>query len=217
MFCKTVVLSLLLSSFGACVPESSYLVTAAPGVSSTAGDVESLRYTSNPAAAVTRETIALNIVAGSFSPYQQAKILRAVNEWNVALNGSVRFEIVSDGNDDLTSKATLHWVISARHGGQNTSLPTALAATYPALGIGGLMVIHVDRIGRRDLGGVVMHELGHVLGLGHDPKGRLMAALYHPSDQQCVDRTAAEAVAVKRNLPLAQLNWCQPSAASARR
>lgn len=220
MACKPVILSLLLSSLCGCVEESSSLLTAAPGASSATSDVESergiaLRYTSNPTAAVMPEKIALNIM-GPFSTAERAKILRAVNEWNVALNGFVRFEIVSD-DKDVTSKASMHWVVSASHGGQSTGLPTALAATYPATDIGGLMVIHVDRIGRRDLGGVVMHELGHVLGLGHDPEGHLMAALYHPSHKQCVDRSAAEAVAAKRNLPLAQLNWCQPSLASARR
>src|SRR3954471_18244797 len=73
----------------------------------------------------------------------------------------------------------------------------------------GVMVIYVDRIGRRDLGGVVMHELGHVLGLGHSGKGGLMAAQYHPTSQRCVDQGTVEAVAAKRGLPAAELNWCQ--------
>jgi hypothetical protein len=56
---------------------------------------------------------------------------------------------------------------------------------------------------------VVLHELGHALGLGHD-NGGLMAARYHPSSQQCVDKSAAQAVAAKRALPVGQLNWCRP-------
>ena len=40
-----------------------------------------------------------------------------------------------------------------------------LAITQPTTSASGLMVVHVDRIGWRDLGGVVMHELGHTLGL----------------------------------------------------
>ena len=42
------------------------------------------------------------------------------------------------------------------------------------------------------------------LGLGHGPKG-LMAAHYHPTDQQCVDKAAI------------QLNWCQANVQSAAR
>ena len=106
----------------------------------------------------------------TFSLHERAKILRAVNEWNVVLNGFVRFEIMPDGNDGSPG-ARQHWVITSKQGGQSTGLPTTLAATYPVTDVGGLMVIYVERIGRRDLGGVVMHELGHVLGLGHSTKG----------------------------------------------
>jgi predicted Zn-dependent protease len=148
------------------------------------------------------------MVTDTFSLHERAKILRAVNEWNVVLNGFVRFEIMPAGND-ATSGAHQHWVITSKQGGQSTGLATTLAATSPVADVGGLMVIYVERIGRRDLGGVVMHELGHVLGLGHSSKGGLMAARYHATSQQCVDRATVEAVAAKRGLPMARLNWCE--------
>ena len=78
------------------------------------------------------------------------------------------------------------------------------------------MIVYVDRIGTRDLGGVVMHELGHVLGVGHGEKG-LMAAHYHPTDQQCVDKATIAAVAAQRRLAVDQLNWCETNVASAAR
>jgi len=211
MRCKTIIPLLVLTLLGGCLgPE--YLTTRTPSEPSALEETASLRdaglhYTSHPGATVRSEIVSL-IVTDTFSLYERAKILRAVNEWNVALNGFVRFEIMPDGND-ATSGAHEHWVITSKQGGQSTGLPTTLAATYPVAVVGGLMVIYVERIGRRDLGGVVMHELGHVLGLGHSTKGGLMAAHYHATSQQCVDRATVEAVAAKRGLPLAQLNWCE--------
>ena len=211
MRCKTIIPLLVLTLLGGCLgPE--YLMTRTPTEPSALEETASLRdrglhYTSHRGATVRSEIVSL-IVTDTFSLYERAKILRAVNEWNVALNGFVRFEIMPDGND-ATSGAHEHWVITSKQGGQSTGLPTTLAATYPVAVVGGLMVIYVERIGRRDLGGVVMHELGHVLGLGHSTKGGLMAAHYHATSQQCVDRATVEAVAAKRGLPLAQLNWCE--------
>jgi hypothetical protein len=211
MRCKTIIPLLVLTLLGGCLgPE--HLMTRTPSEPSALEETASLRdaglhYTSHPGATVRSQIVSL-IVTDTFSLYERAKILRAVNEWNVALNGFVRFEIMPDGND-ATSGAHEHWVITSKQGGQSTGLPTTLAATYPVAVVGGLMVIYVERIGRRDLGGVVMHELGHVLGLGHSTRGGLMAAHYHATSQQCVDRATVEAVAAKRGLPLARLNWCE--------
>jgi Matrixin len=201
------VLPLLGGCFG---PE--YLTTRTPSEPSALEETASLRdaglhYTSHHGATVRSEIVSL-MVTDTFSLHERAKILRAVNEWNVVLNGFVRFEIMPGGND-ATSGAHQHWVITSKQGGQATGLPTTLAATYPVTDVGGLMVIYVERIGRRDLGGVVMHELGHVLGLAHSSKGGLMAARYHATSQQCVDRATVEAVAAKRGLPMARLNWCE--------
>jgi hypothetical protein len=101
-----------------------------------------------------------------------------------------------------------YWVIAPKQGREGPGPSTILAATYFAAGVGGVMDVYVQRVGRRDLGAIVMHELGHVLGLGHSTGPGLMAAHYHPTSQRCVDRTAIEAVAAKRGLPLARLNWC---------
>jgi hypothetical protein len=110
-----------------------------------------------------------------------------------------------------TMQAAEYWIISPKPGRGAPGSPTILATTSSAPDVGGLMAIYVDRIGQRDLGGVVMHELGHVLGLGHSGKAGLMAAHYHPTSQRCVDRTAVEALAARRKLPLARLNWCAES------
>jgi hypothetical protein len=211
MRCKTIIPLLVLPLLGGCLgPE--YLMTRTPSEPSALEETASLRdaglhYTSHHGATVRAEIVSL-MVTDTFSLHERAKILRAVNEWNVVLNGFVRFEIMPDRNV-ASSGAHQHWVITSKQGGQSMGPPTTLAATYPVTDVGGLMVIYVERIGRRDLGGVVMHELGHVLGLGHSTKGGLMAARYHATSQQCVDRVTVEAVAAKRGLPMARLNWCE--------
>ena len=163
-------------------------------------------YTSHPRATVRSEVIAL-AVADTFSPYERAQIARAVDKWNVVLNGFVRFEIIADETAAKSNPNEL-WVFNAKqgsHAGPSNAL--AVVKSHPAIS-GGEIDIYVRRIGRRDLGGVVLHELGHALGLGHDNSG-LMAEKYHPSRQRCVDKKTVEAVATQRGLPLAQFNWCE--------
>ncbi len=210
--------------------DPGYQVTTVPGGLADTANLESLRpsglqYTRHAAPAASPETIPLQ-VSGPFSLYDRAKILRAVNEWNVALNGFKRFELVSDFADPAAGKylagkqVRQAWTITAVHGGQSKLFgpSVALAATQPVLDLGGSITVYVDRIGRRDLGGVVMHELGHVLGLGHHrDHDRLMSSQYTGTGQQCVDKEAVHAVAAKHGLPLNQLNWCETKVASAPR
>jgi hypothetical protein len=201
--------SFLLSLLPGCM-ESGYLVTSLAGDPAAVRPAQGagLRYTNHLPAATAEEIVPLRI-KGSFAPGDRAKILRAVNEWNVALNGFVRFTIVEDSAASAANARP--WSIMAAEGIGPRVVPgptIALAHTQPLPGAGGLMIVYVDRIGTRDLGGVVMHELGHVLGVGHSEKG-LMAARYHPTDQQCIDKATITAVAAKRRLAADQLNWCE--------
>jgi hypothetical protein len=207
---EIVFFSLILPLLCGCIGDTRYLATSASADDLAAraqSHPSSLRYTNHTPSATAAEVISLRIT-GPFESYDRAKILRAVNEWNVALNGVVRFEIVPDGAVAATTKP---WMIVATRGGAPSPAfrgVATLAFTYAIPNAGGVMGIYLDRIGSRDLGGAVMHELGHVLGLGHGDRG-LMAAYYHPTDQQCVDRTTITAVAAKRRLPANQLNWCE--------
>jgi hypothetical protein len=221
MFLRILAASFLLSLLPGCM-QSGYLVTSLAGDSVAArqsAQATTLRYTNHRPAATAEEIVPLRI-KGSFTPGDRAKILRAVNEWNVALNGFVRFTIVEDsGMAAANVRPSRPWSIMAAEGIAPRVVPgptIALAHTQPLPGSGGLMIVYVDRIGTRDLGSVVMHELGHVLGVGHGERG-LMAAHYHPTDQQCVDKATIAAVAAGRRLAVDRLNWCETNVVSAAR
>jgi Matrixin len=205
---------LLLPLVGGCLgPEN--LVTHTPDDPSAVEETASLReserpYTSHRAARAKPEIVRLEIDE-RFDMYDRAKILRAVNEWNHVLNGFVRLDIApTTGDGRPTADRSPSWkVVPAPRGGLFSN---ALAVTYPLRGVGGMVIVYVDRLGGRDLVGVMRHELGHVLGLGHDPKGGLMSTRYTANNQQCIDKAAAEAIAANRKLPVAELNWCEEPA-----
>jgi hypothetical protein len=218
MRCKIFSPLLLLALLGGCLGPD-YLVARPPSDPLAIEETASLRegerhYTSHRAAAAKPEIVRIDIDE-RFDIYDRAKILRAVNEWNHVLNGFVRLDVaLMIGDGRRTADRSPSWkVVPAPQGGLFSN---ALAVTYPLRGVGGMVIVYVDRLSGHDLAGVMRHELGHVLGLGHDSNSRLMSTRYTANNQQCIDKAAAEAIAANRTLPTAALNWCEePHVASA--
>ena len=90
----------------------------------------------------------------------------------------------------------------------------ALAVTV-GNGHDGFVYVIEDRLGGRDLAGVIMHEFGHVLGAGHDQAG-LMAPVYNAAAARCIDHDAVAMVATAQRLPLRRLNWCEQAGSDPR-
>jgi hypothetical protein len=189
---------------------AAVLLSTVPASAATMGG---WRYTDHAAPATTGRTIAL-YVDRDFDDVERQRIVSAMRQWNYVLNGFVTFRAKMLPEDPTPAmiaqiKRSGGWVVArvdSRHPiAQEGEGAQALAVT--AGGNGGLVYVISDRIGRRDLTGVIMHEFGHVLGAGHDGTG-LMAPVYSASMGRCIDRAAVALVASVHRLPLSRLNWC---------
>lgn len=154
-----------------------------------------------PSLVVAADVVVPTVIIGAFSDDQRARIQDAVAEWNRAMNGHIRLEIRPNTGEPKV------WAITAAAHSVVSNKREALAETMALPTGGGLVVVYLDRLGGRYLDGIMLHELGHVLGLQHEGRG-LMAAAYNPHDQKCVDYAAAIQIAALYQLPLAELRWC---------
>jgi hypothetical protein len=172
------------------------------------------RYTDNPSAAAAMPARTLTVyVDGDFDAAERERIGLALRQWNHVLNGFMHLRPVllpADASERAVAQLRRPgaWIIAkvdSRHPAARDR--SALAMTVGNRGSGFVYVI-VDRFAIRDLMAVMLHEVGHVLGAGHDPHGHLMAPVYDRDNGHCIDRAAVAMVASAQRLPLNQLNWC---------
>ena len=71
-----------------------------------------------------------------------------------------------------------------------------------------MVIVSTHLFKNLSLENVMLHELGHVLGLNHNPRSRLMSTDYVLDQQGCVDKVTVETLATLKHLPLNELNWC---------
>ena len=151
-------------------------------------------------------------IDANFSAYERARLLRAVNEWNLALDGAARFDIVEASPADRAPPgAEPVWQVFVNRSLSQEPAPRGgypLAMTLPSGAGGGLVLVNTAEIDGRDITTVMRHELGHVLGLCHDPSGGLMTAQYSPHDQGCIDQGTMAALADELAVPALRLQGC---------
>jgi hypothetical protein len=168
------------------------------------------------------ETVAVRVDA-NFTYVERTAIERAMEQWNRALNGYVHLTPTAGQNEEVEADVagppvTRFWTLVRMMGrgvrpmdmrSGDMRARQALAEARPGAGDSGLVLVFADRVGSRDLGRIVMHEFGHMLGLTH-AKGGLMAPVYAEGAQACIDRATVEKLASLRGLPADQFNWCEP-------
>lgn len=175
------------------------------------------QYTDHAQPASSGRTIALYVDA-DFPDAQRQAIVSAMRQWNYVLNGNVQFRARTlpqnaNSQDIARLRRDGAWIVAlvdSRHPiAQKGEGAHALAVTV-GNGHDGFVYVIGDRIGGRDLAGVLMHEFGHVLGAGHDQAG-LMAPVYNAAAARCIDHDAAAMVANAQRVPLQRMNWCEPT------
>ena len=160
-----------------------------------------------PARAADTPTTVPVVLAVELSADHRERVLAAIREWNDALNGSVRFEIEANG-----ARAGV-WTVIPVPKSELRNGPESLALTFAFPAGGGVVCLYLDRLGGRDITGVMLHEFGHVLGLTHDGGGQLMSTRYSWHDMKCIDHGTMLQVAAHYKLRIDELKWCGPPAA----
>jgi hypothetical protein len=159
----------------------------------------------------------------SFPKEQRAAFEKVIDEWNYALNGHMHLFVDGSFNkDDEERTAQLIKSIKQTHEGYmilNISHDDEVLediiedddgtlAFVNGIGMRGrFMVVIKDRIGRKNLHDILLHEFGHLMGAQHFP-GTLMNPTYGVGSVPCIDKITMAQVARYWKIDLNKLNYC---------
>lgn len=156
-------------------------------------------------------------IDANFGQADQLAIDDAIMQWNYALNGFVRLEVRSTRFDmELNVLETVMkgggWLILKIDSHSEFVHDDPLHRHFTlgfANAIGGNRVYLIrDRIQNEWVTGLMLHEMGHLLGAIHDGHD-LMQPNYKWEDFRCIDSEALTQVANYQHIPAGRLNYCE--------
>ena len=166
----------------------------------------------SPSQAETHVPVAID---GAFKGQHYDDIRHAVEQWNIALAHRVVFDIQpgryvarrTEGTDNIRLPGVIFLRIDSEYPMvQGPQFRQTLAVAVGSVR-SGMVYVLIDRVDKRHLSGVTMHEVGHILGVSHLQKG-LMEPRYNPRAHRCIDAMTMAAVAQAQGVVFDKLDWC---------
>jgi hypothetical protein len=156
----------------------------------------------------------------NFGAADRVSIDDAIRQWNFALNGYVKLEVVSyefDMEIEVLRRVVNGdgWIFMKigsdssliDDGPKENGKPKFYTLAWVNQVGGNKMWMVRDRIFNERVMGVTLHEIGHLLGAGHDSI-YLMQPIFNLEDYRCVDYETARVVANYQHLQVGMMNYC---------
>ncbi len=156
-----------------------------------------------------------------FGEADKVSIMQAVEQWNFALNGYIKIDIVEWNFQMLPSQIkegmeNNGWFF-LKIDSHSKFLPDTkigkIVLAYCDKILGTRMFMIRDRMGNEDVQPIVLHEIGHLLGAEHVGH-QLMYPYYGKERFRCVDWESINFVARQQHLDVNNLNYCIQGASS---
>jgi hypothetical protein len=178
------------------------------------------QWVSNPSDAEIMPDVVPVYIDAEFTLDQKASIIFAVNDWNWTLNGYRQYVIedVSFRYEQSVLRRVVDTgqglIVAIADGKDWSNVPENALAWVDDLGDPVVHVV-VDRLGSRDLKTIMMHEMGHTLGVGHAGIRRSLMAGSYPDQPNCIDRLTVQMLASTRygrfyHWSFNHMNYCVP-------
>lgn len=153
-----------------------------------------------------------------FNKEEESNIKGAVDEWNIVFNGQKELRLVKKCMVESCAKKFVDYVdrgsgiVILKLNGEDELISSVdtdgIIAFVPRKGAH-LMIVIENHLGKKDLKGIVLHELGHIFGADHlEVEGSLMYPKYMRKQSDCVDKITAKMVSDYLELKFENMNYC---------
>lgn len=152
-------------------------------------------------------------IDAEFSRGEVEEIGRSLREWEYGMNGRVKFkekEFRMGGNEIIEAEGLDSWYILKTDSwkvGRPIDRGNWKVLGYCDLVGGRKLYLLMDRVKRSQMRGVMLHEIGHLMGAVH-MGDRLMGPTYDWEKYSCIDRETMLQVGERWGIKVEDLNYC---------